>query len=537
MDFNKYKNMLFKKIKDQISAWFETQDQKPISNRDVYLFLHSIKGTSGTLQLGGLFQVASCLMDKIEEDSEKDWQTSDLWDFLYELISLAYEYENFEENGQENKYTNEENAPLIQIIDDDISMLILLKDALEEQGWMVITSTKPEKAISQYYDFHPDCVLIDIHLPNKSGFEVIERLQKQNARQFVPFIMMSILSDRATRMKAFKLGADDFVEKPIDIEELSVRLDRHLQRKRMFDQSALMDDMTMLYNRQFFRTVFERNISELKRNSSTFSIAVLDLDHFKNINDTFGHLAGDRVLTSFAQFLKEHTRNADSVFRYGGEEFVILFERTENLSAVEIVNRILEKFTDKIFDEKGQDFNVTFSAGIFSVDSDSIALETAFHAADQALYKAKEKGRARVESANQFDTDFSKKPLYISVIDDDSIIRTMLRKILESMDFQYYELDIKVFEDGPSFFETKRLEEKGEHFLILDGIMPVMDGIEVLDQVKKSKQNSHVLMLTGRKGDYDIARALKLGADDYLTKPFSITELQARIQRLIQRME
>ncbi|WP_026565934.1 response regulator transcription factor [Bacillus sp. UNC41MFS5] len=133
---------------------------------------------------------------------------------------------------------------------------------------------------------------------------------------------------------------------------------------------------------------------------------------------------------------------------------------------------------------------------------------------------------------------FIKKTLYVSVIDDDPIIRTMLIRLLKVMDLNHFELDIDTFENGLQFFESKRLEGKGEHFLILDGVMPVMDGIEILQKVKRIEngRNIHVLMLTGRKRETDMEQALKLGADDYMTKPFSIKELQARIERLIKRM-
>lgn len=133
----------------------------------------------------------------------------------------------------------------------------------------------------------------------------------------------------------------------------------------------------------------------------------------------------------------------------------------------------------------------------------------------------------------------SKETLFVSIIDDDAIIRSMLTRILKEMNFDQYELDLVAYEDGVQFFESKRILEKGEHFLILDGVMPFMDGIEILQKVKKleNRTNIHVLMLTGRKRMADIEKALKLGANDYMTKPFSIKELQARIERLIKRMK
>lgn len=131
-----------------------------------------------------------------------------------------------------------------------------------------------------------------------------------------------------------------------------------------------------------------------------------------------------------------------------------------------------------------------------------------------------------------------KKSLFISIIDHDTMIQTMLVWILNLMNMEQFELDIKAYEDGISFFESNRLNEAGEHLLILNGVMPIMDGIEILQKVKgDSSKHVYVLMLSGRKSQSDIEKALKLGADDYVTKPFSIKDLQVRVQEIIQRIK
>lgn len=120
------------------------------------------------------------------------------------------------------------------------------------------------------------------------------------------------------------MGADDFIQKPIDLEEFAVRIERHLQRKQIYDQSVLLDELTNLYNRRYLKVVYDRSMEEWKRNNQQFSIAILDIDYFKKINDRYGHVTGDLVLSTFALFLAENTRSNDLVFRYGGEEFIIL---------------------------------------------------------------------------------------------------------------------------------------------------------------------------------------------------------------------
>ncbi|SFA81089.1 MULTISPECIES: diguanylate cyclase [unclassified Bacillus (in: firmicutes)] len=538
MELHNYERLLFQKIKRQISDWFASVEEMVIPKEDVYGFLHSIKGTAGTIELGGLFQMASNLLESIEK-RESDWSLSDLRDFLYDLMNLTYEYEHFQELDSKPKVERNAQIPLIQIIDTDISMLILLKDVLEEKGWMVITSSNLEKAKSQYYEFHPDLIILDGNLPDNGGLQFLNDLETHTSKHFVPKMIMSAQNDRQLRIDSYRSGGDDFVAKPIDSEEFIVRVERHLQRKRLFDESVLTDELTNVYNRRYLSDVLDRNLKDFKRTKEPFSIVLADLDHFKKINDTHGHLIGDRVLLKFAEFLRESTRSSDTVFRYGGEEFAIILPRTRNEEAKSIMKRILRDFSKISFEGNDDKFTVTFSAGIFEINVSDLEKNDVLKFADQALYKAKESGRSKVESASDQLHYASTRKLSVSIVDDDAIIRTILLKVIQNIEVERTELDVKAFEDGISFFESGRFEESEEHFLILDGVMPVMDGLEVLQKVKKiqGNRNLYVLMLTGRKGDMDIARALKLGADDYVTKPFSITELQARIQRLIKRMK
>ncbi|KQL52774.1 diguanylate cyclase [Heyndrickxia shackletonii] len=534
MDLSKYRNLLIKKIMEQVAEWCESDAEIMISNSEVHRFLHSIKGTSGTLELEGIHRISETLLEQLSSFHKKEWKGQELREFLSELMELTYSYGHFEEVEMKKQQSRNGDVPLIQIIDDDISILILLKDFLEKKGWMVITNSTSNKAVSQYFDLQPDCVVIDVNLPNKNGFEIIEDLQIHSNKHFVPIVMISVFNDRNTRIKAFKMGADDFIQKPIDLEEFAVRIERHLLRKQIYDQSVLLDELTNLYNRRYLKVVYDRSMEEWKRNNQQFSIAILDIDYFKKINDRYGHVTGDLVLSTFALFLAENTRSNDLVFRYGGEEFIILFQNTDYHKAYEIVSRLLADFTTKCFEANGEVFFVTFSAGITGICSKETTMDSAINAADQALYTAKNLGRSRVECFNQ--SLMEQKKLFISVIDDDPIIRSMLKSRLQEAEFNHYVSNIHTFENGPSFFQSGILEYPGEHFLILDGVMPIMDGIEVLQKVKQTERNNvSVIMLTGRNSEDDIAKALELGADDYMTKPFHMNDLQERIMRLIQR--
>ncbi|MGP7819797.1 GGDEF domain-containing response regulator [Niallia sp. 01092] len=524
-------------MKDQMLNWFENKGIQPIESIKVYEFLHSIKGTSGTLELDVIYTLSSKLLHKVENRTEP-WPIEELREFLYELMELSYDYEQFTLNVSKAARERVVNVPLIQIIDDDISILIYLKDKLESKGWMVVASTEADKAIDQYYNMHPDCIIIDVNLPQKSGFEVLYDIQQHSNRFFVPKIMCSIKKDRATRLSAYKMGADDFISKPIDIEEFLIRIERHLERKRIFDQSVIIDELTQVYNRKFLQDSYNRFISEMARTNTVGTVAIIDLDYFKKINDTYGHVMGDKVLAEFAQYMKKSIRNTDTLFRYGGEEFVILFQRATEAEVKEVLNRMLEGFSNIVFNEGEKSFSLTFSAGIYSIEHQNIDLQTAIKTADEALYLAKNNGRARIESANKMQIAPTKKILNVSIVDDDALIRSILITTISEMSFDNLAVNVQAYEDGLQFLSSDRLTHPGLHFLILDGVMPVIDGLEILQQVKQlsSKQEVHVLMLTGRKSKSDIAQALKFGADDYLTKPFNITELEARIMRLIKRM-
>jgi DNA-binding response OmpR family regulator len=132
----------------------------------------------------------------------------------------------------------------------------------------------------------------------------------------------------------------------------------------------------------------------------------------------------------------------------------------------------------------------------------------------------------------------SKTKLFISIIDNDEMVQTLLVRILNLMDVDQFEISIEAYDDGVQFFESRTLDAAGEHLLILDGVMPNMDGIEILQKVKRNVgKHVYVLMLSARKSKSEIDKALKLGADDYMIKPFSIKELQARVLQIIQRMK
>jgi two-component system, cell cycle response regulator len=539
MDLQKYRNHLFQTMKSKLEAWLYTDEAGKIQGEEVYRFLHSIKGTSGTLQLTGLMNLAKGLLDQLKEDDQKVWDQIELKTFLFPLIQLIYEYENFNELVDHDTPYSNAAAPLIQIIDDDVSLLMFLKDALEEKKWMVMTHTNPEIAVNKYFEMKPDCLILDVALPNKDGFQVLKEIQEHSEKYFVPTIMISINDNRQVRIEAYQNGADDFFKKPLDMDEFIVKINRHLQRKKNFDQSVLIDELTQIYNRKYLADSLPRYFHDFKRTRQAFSVGIVDIDFFKKINDTYGHLMGDQILKDFAQYLKQNVRTLDMVYRYGGEEFILVFPKASKEETKERLNELMKGFSNIEYTYEEKSFSVTFSAGICEVDDESISMEEAVKRADHSLYEAKRLGRARVECLQTLPSQHQRTIINISVIDDDVIIRALLAQLLESLKIKHIELNIKTFEDGPSFLQSEHVKEDVNHFIVLDGVMPIMDGLEVLQAIKQS-DNAHkykVLMLTGRNSKKEIEQALKLGVDDYVTKPFYTQELRTRIQRILTQMQ
>lgn len=321
----------------QLKNLLYKHDTEMIKNEEVYGLLHTIKGTSGTLDLDLLFQLVSGLMTKVEE-RKVDWAHSELKYFLRELLDICEEYEHFHEEINRIPDFRDTEVPLIQLIDDDISLLIFLKEMMERKGWMVIANSNAEHAIEQYYSMQPDCIIIDINLPIKTGLDVLDDIQKHTKHSFVPKIICSIDNSREKRIAAYKKGADDYIEKPLDMEEFLIRIERHLERKRIFDQSVLIDELTEVYNRKFLKDSYNRFISDVIRTKTSGTIAIIDIDHFKKVNDSYGHVIGDKVLKESARFLKNNIRSTDTLFRYGGEEFVIFFQRATETDVAEVLN-------------------------------------------------------------------------------------------------------------------------------------------------------------------------------------------------------
>lgn len=526
-----------------MDSWFDLNDV--ISIAEVRRFLHSVKGTAGTLQMLSLSVTAASLLNELNGLAIEEWESHSLQNFLIPLMKVTYEQEQQQAPIEKSLMTLQrtphvEQQSLILILDDDAVLLQFLKDKLELEGFFVVATVNPNQAIRYFYDLSPDSLIIDLIIPEKDGFQVIDALKERISKGLIPTTIISTDTRKSSRIKAFDMGADDFLNKPLDMDDLLARLKRQMRKRKQLGRLLFMDELTGAMNRKYLDEAFRQLSRDYQREASFFSLSVIDLDFFKQVNDHYGHLTGDQVLQQFAAFMKINMRANDVLIRLGGEEFVLIMPKTDEKTAKALMESLLEQFTSLDFNYANTTFNVTFSVGV--KEGQAIKQEECYKTleiADNALYYAKKRGRRCVEIGSLgMQQNHSMRKLNIAIIDDDVIIRTMLKQYLTEDLSAIITVDIRAFRSGEHFFRDPWHAERAPFLIILDGIMPGMDGLEVLEKIRSiSHTDLHsVIMLTGRKEENDIVRALQLGADDYLTKPFKIGELGARIRRLLTRM-
>jgi two-component system, cell cycle response regulator len=265
-----------------------------------------------------------------------------------------------------------------------------------------------------------DVVITDINMPRMTGHQLLVKIRKSEEPRFktLPVVVMTTTDDNTDRNLAFLNGANDFVTKPIDEMELVARVNVHYKlaltireleaSRRALAEQATTDPLTKLKNRRAFFENGSRQISMARRYGTDLSILIIDLDHFKKINDSYGHQAGDEALVIVAQILAQLTRTEDTVSRIGGEEFAVLLPDTNRLGAAVLAERIRNAVARERFAVDGQTLSVTLSIGVASYAVERVdTVDQLLNIADQRMYLAKKHGRNRICVNNEGKTNFA----------------------------------------------------------------------------------------------------------------------------------
>lgn len=301
------------------------------------------------------------------------------------------------ESRLENIFAQQRGEPYrVLVIDDDVELSKRYHLVLENAGLQVQSLNQPHAIDSIMHSFNPEVIMLDVHMPLCSGPELAQIIRFNDAWLRVPIIYLSAETDLNQQLKALLKAGDDFVTKPISDNALVATVLARAQRARLLSNALARDSLTGLLNHADIKEQVAVEVERAKRSAKPACVIMLDLDHFKNVNDQYGHGVGDKVIRALANLLRQRLRRGDSLGRYGGEEFTAVLPDCTLEHAHELLEVIRQRFAELQFNASDNStFNVTFSAGIAQSQPQLSAGEL-IERADQALYAAKAAGRNRI---------------------------------------------------------------------------------------------------------------------------------------------
>lgn len=321
----------------------------------------------------------------------KDYIEGNLRKFLKTTISMA------------QIITSSANP--VVVIEDSEFQCKYIKSLFDLANIKVITFNDVKSSLDFFSNENNiDLIVVDYFLKDKTCESVVEKIRQNKFYDKVPIIVTTVLEEKEKKYDLFLLGVNDFVEKPFDPSEFFLRIRSHLRIKSLMDMldaknkllsiKAITDELTGLFNRRFFWETIITEDERAKREQKVYSVIIFDIDDFKFVNDTYGHLNGDKVLDTLANNLKKSIRKFDTLARFGGEEFIMLLPNTDKNKASVVADKILKLARDIKYDFT--DKPITVSIGIAD-SSECSSFEEIIHLADERLYKAKKSGKNRFE--------------------------------------------------------------------------------------------------------------------------------------------
>jgi len=287
-----------------------------------------------------------------------------------------------------------EKRAKILICDDEKSIIEVLKTILSEH-YDVVAAEKGEEAIELFKKESPDLIILDVSMPVLTGFEVLDRIKDYLGEKYIPVIFLTASIKIDDKLRALHGGAVDYLVKPVSADELIARIQNFLELKEKHDvlkKEATFDWMTGALNKGYFLRKAKEELEKSLRNRIPLTFILIDIDRFKEINDTLGHIAGDKVICEFVKRLKHFVRKIDIIGRFGGDEFMVMLSHKTEKEACVVAERLKKAMKKPVIFEKNR-INITFSMGIVEIkEIETIDMKELLMLADKALYEAKTKG-------------------------------------------------------------------------------------------------------------------------------------------------
>jgi diguanylate cyclase (GGDEF)-like protein len=288
----------------------------------------------------------------------------------------------------------------VLVVDDDPDKRMLLMVALQMAGYEVRTANDGEDGLAAVESYQPDLIITDVMMPGMDGYELARRVRANPLTRFVPIIIQTAARNNAQdQRRGSEVGALGYITDPTDIDLLLARARTLLDFKRYLDtceEEAFTDHLTGLANRRRFERQLEREVSRTLRYSRPFCLLLLDIDNFKEVNDTYGHDAGDEAIRRLTLTLQAGTRGIDLAARIGGEEFAVILPETEFEGGIDVAERLRVAIRETEIPTVG---HITASFGVSEFPLCAATGRELVTLADAALYEAKRQGRDRVERA------------------------------------------------------------------------------------------------------------------------------------------
>lgn len=290
---------------------------------------------------------------------------------------------------------------LILVVDDSPVNLQVVGTHLDEVGYSTTFANNGHQAVERFKVAHPDLVLLDLMMPEMDGLEVCDALKAVNPE--IPIIFLTASQEQEHLLSAFEQGAVDYLTKPFNKLELIARVKNHLMLRYAFNELkgalvemerlAKTDGLTGLLNRSSLFDAASQEFARIQRYERPLSVLMLDIDRFKQVNDTYGHQVGDTVIQRVAASLKETLREVDIVGRYGGEEFAVILPETTLSQAADVAERIRLQISQQSIATDTGNLTFTVSLGVAAYEVGMSSIDQVLKQADQALYQAKSNGR------------------------------------------------------------------------------------------------------------------------------------------------
>jgi len=423
----------------------------------------------------------------------------------------------------------------ILIVDDDTSALIELASILK-QDYKIYTVKDGASALEKAEESIPDLILLDVVMPDMDGFEVLDKLQNNEKTKDIPVIFITGSTGSDSEIKGLTAGAVDYVHKPLDEMLVKLRVRHQIQLLNQFrkiEHLSMVDQLTGLPNRRSFEMRIHEEWDRASRDLTAISLMMIDVDHFKKYNDSYGHQQGDVALQALADlFLKSLKRPADFAARWGGEEFIVLLPNTDIDGAFELAETIrIHAAEMDIPAPDGSITKITVSIGVNTRTQGQLtSIEKFVSWTDTALYAAKNRGRNKVctfevplEEDEGQKTEAKKKTIF--VVDDNE---TNIAAAEDALTEHYRVIALN---SAAKMFDA--LRKFTPDLILLDIEMPEMNGFDAMKKLKSNDAHSEipVIFLTGLSDASTEANGIALGAVDFIMKPFTEPVLLNRIKK------